>query len=79
MTEFFQVLYGRTYPVVGAVPVHPLGEMEEDDTIKEKRCPKCGVVFPASFFYIRGDGRLYPYCQPCQRIINKGYSKRKGK
>jgi hypothetical protein len=36
--------------------------------LKGKRCPRCGLVKPASAFYRRQRTlRLSPYCKPCQR------------
>jgi hypothetical protein len=37
-----------------------------------KRCPRCGLVKPASAFYRRrGTARLSPYCQPCTRVASR--------
>jgi hypothetical protein len=38
---------------------------------KVKRCPRCGLVKPASAFYRRRGGtRSSPYCQPCTRAAS---------
>jgi hypothetical protein len=39
---------------------------------KGKRCPRCGLVKPASAFYRRRGGtRSSPYCQPCTRAASR--------
>jgi hypothetical protein len=39
---------------------------------KGKRCPRCGLVKPASAFYRRRGGtRSSPYCQPCSRAASR--------
>jgi hypothetical protein len=39
---------------------------------KVKRCPRCGLVKPASAFYRRRGGtRSSPYCQPCTRAASR--------
>jgi hypothetical protein len=42
------------------------------NTSKGKRCPRCGLVKPASAFYRRRGGtRSSPYCQACTRAASR--------
>jgi len=43
-----------------------------------KRCPRCGLVKPASAFYRRRGGtRTSPYCQPCTRAASRETRRRR--
>jgi transposase-like protein len=45
---------------------------------KGKRCPRCGLVKPASAFYRRRRSqRLSPYCKPCQRAASRETQRRR--
>ena len=56
--------------VVRLLPIVPKGLME---TVVMKRCPKCGITKPITFFHrsrIRKDGHE-PYCMECQAAAKK--------
>ena len=49
------------------------------ESVKTKKCPKCGKVLPVTEFYtnIRNADGLQDKCKTCQKEWNKEYVKRK--
>ena len=57
------------------------GLMKEQETIRIKKCPKCGRELPTTEFYTNCHNKdgLQDKCKDCQREWNREYKRRKAK
>ena len=57
------------------------GLMKEQETVRTKKCPKCGRELPTTEFYNNCHNKdgLQDKCKDCQREWNREYQRRKAK
>ena len=55
------------------------GLMKEQETVRTKKCPKCGRELPTTEFYtnIRNKDGFQDRCKDCQREWNREYQRKK--
>lgn len=55
------------------------GLMKEQETVRTKKCPKCGRELPTTEFYTncRSKDGFQDKCKECQREFNREYQRRK--
>ena len=40
------------------------------ENTQTKTCPRCGRTLPVENFYVNKDGKPYPYCKECVKVLN---------